>query len=172
MSNTASPEPVTEPLRAEHRELAPFITGLRTAADAVGAIPEAELADRVNASLAFLTRHLAAHAAAEEAALYPVVDRLLDGMPVTATMSRDHVEITRLTAELGAAQHRLETEGLTDTVARDLRRLLYGLHAVVTLHFAKEEEVYLPILDARLSTGEAAAMFADLARAASAHGRP
>jgi iron-sulfur cluster repair protein YtfE (RIC family) len=172
MSNTASPEPVTAPLRAEHRELAPFITGLRTAAEAVGAIPKAELADRVNAALTFLTLHLAAHAAAEEAALYPVVDRLLGGQPVTATMSRDHAEISRLTAELGAAQHRLASEGLTDEVAHDLRRLLYGLHAVVALHFAKEEEVYLPILDARLSADDAAAMFADLARAASAHRRP
>jgi iron-sulfur cluster repair protein YtfE (RIC family) len=33
-------------------------------------------------------------------------------------------------------------------VAR-LQELLYGLHALITVHFEKEEEIYLPLLDAR-----------------------
>ena len=40
-----------------------------------------------------------------------------------------------------------------------LRRVLYGLSAIITVHFAKEEEIYLPILDARLAPEEAHRMF-------------
>jgi len=47
-----------------------------------------------------------------------------------------------------------------------LRRVLYGLSAVVTVHFAKEEEVYLPILDARLIADEAHQLFEAMERAA------
>jgi len=32
--------------------------------------------------------------------------------------------------------------------------VLYGLYAIVKLHFAKEEEVYLPILDQRLTPNQ------------------
>jgi hypothetical protein len=44
--------------------------------------------------------------------------------------------------------------------------VLYGLYAVVKLHFAKEEEVYLPILDARLTHEEASRMFEAMEMAA------
>jgi iron-sulfur cluster repair protein YtfE (RIC family) len=42
---------------------------------------------------------------------------------------------------------------------RELQRILYGLYAVIRLHFAKEEELYLPLLDAGLGSAEAAEMF-------------
>jgi hypothetical protein len=41
---------------------------------------------------------------------------------------------------------------LTD-VAR-LQELLYGLHALISVHFEKEEEIYLPLLDARPDVAE------------------
>ncbi len=55
-------------------------------------------------------------------------------------------------------------DGMADE--NGLRRVLYGLHAVVSLHFAKEEEVYLPILEARLTPHEADTMFAAMEAAA------
>ena len=39
---------------------------------------------------------------------------------------------------------------------------LYGLYAIVKVHFAKEEEIYLPILEARLTPEEAARMFEEM----------
>jgi hypothetical protein len=30
---------------------------------------------------------------------------------------------------------------------RDLRRVLYGLHAILQLHFAQEEESFLPLVE-------------------------
>ena len=38
--------------------------------------------------------------------------------------------------------------------------MLYGLCALVQVHFAKEEEIYLPLLDAKLPQAEADKMFA------------
>jgi hypothetical protein len=44
--------------------------------------------------------------------------------------------------------------------------VLYGLHALVTVHFAKEEETYLPILDEHLDAATAAELFRSMHAAA------
>jgi hypothetical protein len=52
-----------------------------------------------------------------------------------------------------------------------LRRVLYGLYALVRVHFAKEEEeeeIYLLLLDARLGPDAASRMFAAMQVAADA----
>ena len=61
---------------------------------------------------------------------------------------------------------RLTEELRTATELADVRRLLYGLYAIVRLHFAKEEEIYLPILDAGLDPPAAEAMFERMREAA------
>jgi iron-sulfur cluster repair protein YtfE (RIC family) len=52
----------------------------------------------------------------------------------------------------------MNTQPLRDEY-RELRRILYGLYALVKLHFAKEEEIYLPLLDRRLSSEEGRDLF-------------
>jgi hemerythrin-like domain-containing protein len=161
---------LTKPLRDEHAELAPHIDALRAAGDAVGNVAPAELKVLVDDSYDFLAHHLIPHAGAEEAALYPVVQRVMGAVEATATMTRDHVEIQALTDELAACREQLATtSALDDQLANRLRRVLYGLHHLVKVHFAKEEEVYLPILDQRLSPDEATAMFDAMTRAAHHH---
>ena len=44
--------------------------------------------------------------------------------------------------------------------------MLYGLYTLVKVHFAKEEEIYLPLLDARLTAAEAREMFLAMEAAA------
>jgi iron-sulfur cluster repair protein YtfE (RIC family) len=110
-----------------------------------------------------LQAHLIPHAQAEEAALYPVVARLMGAPNGTATMTRDHVEVGRLTDELGALRAAWDDSAANRIEAR---RLLYGLYALLRVHFAKEEEIYLPLLDERLSAEEAQAMFAAMEEAA------
>ena len=56
----------------------------------------------------------------------------------------------------GVLRSQLTGAAVSESQQQALRRVLYGLYAVVTVHFAKEEEVYLPILDARLTREEAA----------------
>jgi iron-sulfur cluster repair protein YtfE (RIC family) len=151
---------ITEPLRAEHRELMPKIERIRRVADSVGLVPVAMLRERIVELRAFLVRELIPHARAEDAALYPVVARLMGAPEATATMRHDHVEVAGLVDELEAVEPELAGPSLPLEVEHALRRILYGLYALVKVHFVEEEEIYLPLLDAGLSEDEAASMFA------------
>ena len=157
---------LTQPLRDEHAELLPLVESLRAAADHVGDVEPRELLGRVDAALQFLTHQLIPHAAAEDAALYPVVDRLLGAAHATHTMSLDHVEVGRLTADLAALRDRVATGAITHQEEDELRLVLYGLFVLVRLHFHKEEAAYLPVLDAGLTPDSAAAMFEAMEAAA------
>ena len=98
--------------------------------------------------------HLIPHAQAEEQVLYPTVGRLLRTLEATDTMSRDHLEVILLTEELEALRLHLFFAPLTEPEEQALRRVLYGLYAIIKLHLAKEEEIYLPILEAHLHAEE------------------
>lgn len=82
--------------------------------------------------------------------LYPQIAELLGTSKATATISLDDVEVERLTAQLAAA---LPSDRAT------VARVAYGLHALVSLHFAKEEEVYLELMDASMSAEAVAEMY-------------
>lgn len=157
---------VTQPLREEHKELLPHIDALRDAAGSVGRLAGDELREKVSEAYAFLTGHLIPHARAEEEALYPVVARIMGAPEATATMSRDHVEVGRLTAQLGSLLPGVADSTADDGTLEALREVLYGLYALVKVHFAKEEEVYLPLLDERLAADEGRAMFEAMEAAA------
>ena len=67
---------------------------------------------------------------------------------------------------MGLLRSKISETEITVQQANALRSVLYGLYAIVKLHFAKEEEVYLPLLDARLRPEEAQAMFEEMETAA------
>ncbi len=144
----------TEPIREEHRHLLPHIDELRTVAEAVGTTPAADLRSLVEGARTFLVDHLIPHAEAEDRALYPAVARAMGSPDATRTMTRDHLEVKALTDGLAAVLDRLGGDPVPEDVASELRRLLFGLHALVRVHFAKEEEIYLPLLDERLTAAE------------------
>lgn len=79
-------------------------------------------------------------------------------------MSRDHLEVIRLTEELEELRLRLFYTPLSESDEKALRRVLYGLYAIIKVHLAKEEEIYLPILEARLLPEEAHRMFEAMER--------
>jgi hypothetical protein len=62
-------------------------------------------------------------------------------------MSRAHVEIAHLVRRLGRLLDGLGPEGPDENDVRELRSVLYGLHAVLRLHFAQEDEGYLSLVD-------------------------
>jgi hemerythrin-like domain-containing protein len=157
---------LTQPLREEHAALQPFIEQLRTTADAVGEAPPEALRALVDAAHEFLANHLIPHAQAEDEALYPVVGRLLGAPEATAVMSREHAVVVRLTRELATLRATLTGPTLAPDTAAALRRVLYGLYALVQTHFGNEEEVYLPLLEAGLTPAEATAMFVAMEAAA------
>lgn len=153
----------TQPLRDEHKELLPYINLLRTVADAVGTDPALSTEQGIEDTYLFLTHHLLPHAQAEEHALYPEIGALLKAPAATATMIREHQEIKKLTGELGAYRQK---SGLSESQNQDLRRILYGLYALVKVHLAEEEEIYLPLLDAHLTRESADQLFKNMEMAA------
>src|SRR6266480_6687427 len=142
-------------VRDEHTELVSRSELLRIVADSIGSSASAESnREGVGQASTFLMHHLIPHAQAEEQVLYPTVGRLLRTLEATDTMSRDHLEIIRLTEELESLRLHLFYAPLTESKEQALRRVLYGLYAIIKLHLAKEEEIYLPILEARLPAEE------------------
>ena len=157
---------LTQPLRDEHKELFPHIESLKLAGMAVhGTLSQASL-DLIDEVYAFLATHLLPHAHAEEAALYPVVQKVMGTPYGTATMSRDHVEVEALTQELALLRGQVSVTEIGVKQANELKRVLYGLYTLVKVHFAKEEEVYLPLLDANLTPQDAREMFEAMEAAA------
>ena len=62
-------------------------------------------------------------------------------------MSRAHVEIAHLVRRLGRLLEEIDpTDPDPDDLAA-LRSVLYGLHAILELHFAQEDEGYFGLLD-------------------------
>lgn len=163
---------ITEPLREEHKELFPHVETLRQAADALSGGDETAFREKLDDANAFLVGHLIPHATAEEQALYPVVAGAMGAELATRTMSRDHVEVGRLTEELGRLRRSVGSGAIDEATRNELRQVLYGLYTLVKVHFAKEEEVYLPLLDAKLDEASARAMFDAMEQAAEAARHP
>lgn len=156
---------ITHLLRQEHADLQPHVEVLRTAAESITTAVPPESYAPIDKAIAVLTRRIIPHVSAEDKALYPVVEETMGAFGATNIMRRDHVEIVRLADELAQLRAGLSPEGPSTQQADALRRVLYGLYALVQVHFAKEEELYLPILDAKLTIEQAAAMFAAMADA-------
>jgi len=156
---------ITQPLRDEHLELLSHIEALRTLADSVEEASMRTLQSGLDEAYRFLTHQLIPHADAEDRVFYPVIAKLMGATQSTLTMSRDHVEIDRLTDELRVLRSELHNT-LTTAQAQALRRLLYGLYTLIKVHLAKEEEIYLPLVDANMTASEARAMFKAMSSAA------
>jgi heavy metal translocating P-type ATPase len=128
---------VARRLRAEHDAVLPDVEQIRAVAD--GLTDDAPDLRPVRDLVARLETTLVPHERAEEQLLVPLVGRALGGHDVTAALSRTHAEIEHQVSLL-----RRIVDGAPDPPHREdsveLRRLLYGLYAVVRLHNAQEEE--------------------------------
>ena len=133
---------VAERFRAEHREFAPEMARIRSAADKLGTMGPDETRAELEAVRWFIVERLPKHEEEEEAAVYPVVAKLMGGEDPMSTMARAHIEIDHLARVYQQLLDDLPTEGPTPEDLMDLRRVLYGLYAVLRLHFAQEEEAY------------------------------
>jgi heavy metal translocating P-type ATPase len=132
---------------AEHLALRPDIDLLRVAADRLGATPTADALDLVRRAHELLVTEIEPHEKAEDRQLYPLIAEALGGTDPTGTMSRTHAEISRLTVRIGAILDRVGAGPPSSDDVLELRRLLYGLHAILELHFAQEDESYLSLAE-------------------------
>lgn len=157
-------------VRAEHAALLPHVEALRVAAEAMSLPSGRDAFEFVDEAWRFLSGHLLEHAAAEERTLYVAFTEATESSAATQLLSMDHAAITRLVTELAtlrraAADH----DVLPEELVRGLRRVLYGLYALIQTHFDKEEAVVLPTLAATLDSRRAAQLVHEMQHPVSHH---
>lgn len=129
----------TEPFREEHEQLLAHIEHIAESAREMPRLSDEErdaLRERI---VGFLRGTLIPHARAEEVVLYPAWAKLVGFADAAAPMIHDHEAIV-------AWIERLERAEIRDVDA--LQELLYGLYALIGVHFRKEEDLQLPAFDA------------------------
>lgn len=133
---------------AEHDELRDSLSQLRDTADLLVTAPDASALEALALTHRLLVDRILPHEKAEEADLYPALARPLGGGEATATMSRTHAEIERLTDRIGTHLGLAQTaEMLQPDQVDDLLACLYGLYALLRLHFVQEEESYFTLAE-------------------------
>ncbi len=132
---------------AEHVTLRPEIEQIRTVADAIGVVDAERAVAMAGEVHRVLVERIEPHEEAEDSQLYPMLARVLGGTDRTATMSRAHVEIAHLVRRLGRLLGDVDAAAPDPDDLVELRRLLYGLHAILRLHLAQEDESYLSLAD-------------------------
>jgi iron-sulfur cluster repair protein YtfE (RIC family) len=135
----------TEPFRQEHKELLEHIEHLAEAAREMPRLSDEERATLRTRILGFLRDTLIPHARAEEAILYPEWAQLVDFADAAVPMVHDHEAIV-------ARVDRLEAVDISEVDT--LQELLYGLYALISVHFRKEEDVQLPAFDSAPEVAE------------------
>ncbi|MFC3627820.1 heavy metal translocating P-type ATPase [Vogesella amnigena] len=129
-------------LSAEHRELEPILAEVSTLADRLPDLPGPQALDELRTLFESLNRQLLPHEQQEDHELYPQLARKMGGDDPMAAMSGTHREIFRITRLLEQLIHDLPASGPPPHATQELQRLLYGLDAILRLHFAQEEELY------------------------------
>ena len=129
---------LTRRLRVDHDATVAVVEQIRSVADRLSS-QEPVLAP-AQALLGRLENELLPHEREDEELLVPLVARALGGSAATAALSRTHAEIEHQVRRLRrlldeVAQGEVQPEDVVE-----LRRLLYGLYAVLRLHNAQEEE--------------------------------
>jgi iron-sulfur cluster repair protein YtfE (RIC family) len=146
---------LTEPLRRRHDSLKLRVAEIAEAASEVPALDLDQRRDVVANIFGFLRGELWLHAEAEEEWLYPEIARQLRHPASMAGMAFDHKLLRERIQEL-------EATDVED--APSLQAVLYGIHALLTSHFRKEEEVYLPMLEYEQKAPTIAAIGDSMAR--------
>jgi len=136
---------LTSRFRDEHEFIRADIEELRAAADSLGFDTPGAALSRAQRAYRLLADEIQPHEQAEEHELYPALDRVLGSPEATATMSRAHAEISRQSRRLGQLLAEIGAGPPDDADIADLRATLYGLHAVLRLHTATEDESFLSL---------------------------
>ena len=142
---------IAHELKVEHDAVLAVVEQIRAVADTLSTqncdlAPAHTLFDR-------LEGELLPHERADEALLVPLVDRALGSSDTTAAMSRTHAEIEHQVSRLRRLLTDLDNDTVQPEDVVELRRLLYGLYAVLRLHNAQEEEGAFSLVPAGVARG-------------------
>ncbi|HET9898903.1 MAG TPA: heavy metal translocating P-type ATPase [Streptosporangiaceae bacterium] len=138
---------LSQRFEGEHETIRAGVDEIRAVADCLGVAADSEAIARIGQLHRVLVSVVEPHEQAEERELYPRLDKALGWPGATATMSRGHAEIAHQIRRLGQLLDEIGDGPLDEADAADLRALLYGLHAVLKLHTAQEDESYLSLAE-------------------------
>jgi heavy metal translocating P-type ATPase len=141
-------------LRTEHRDLSPSIARIRALADRLGTMPARAARDELEHVRAFLLDTLVPHEEREDREVFPLLARAVGNDDVTAALHRTHTEIFHLVRFTDRLVREVPDEGPGPEDLTDLRRVLYGLDAILRLHMAQEEELYMALGDEHPAAAE------------------
>ena len=129
-------------LALHHRALRPKVGELAALAVRLDELPAAEARLQLERMQQMLEKELLPHEDDEQRTAYPLIEKILEGENPTGPLIQTHYEIRRLSRLFGRLVSQLPAPGPAREDLRDIRRVLYGLHAILTLHFAQEDELY------------------------------
>ena len=138
-------------LKLQHDATLAVVEQIRTVADGLST-QSRDLAS-TRALMGRLEAELLPHERADEEVLVPLVARALGTTAATAGLSRTHAEIEHQIGRLRRLLVDLHADVRPEDVI-ELRRLLYGLYAVLRLHNAMETEGAFSLIPAASLSGE------------------
>ena len=135
-------------LKKEHDDLGPILERVRSTADRLAIVRGEEVAAELSDLNELLRQHLLPHERQDDTQIYPAVARLIGGDDPLAAMSRMHREIHHLVRLLSRMAKDLPPAGPDPGTLAEIQRILYGLDAILRLHFAQEDEIYHTLAEA------------------------
>ena len=130
----------------QHAAMERDTVSLRRLADQLGRVPRAVARARLEEVRRFLRDELLPHEQEEEQHLYPVVARYIGGPESVAVARREHAEVAHLARVLSGMIDALDPDGPEDEELIGLRRVLYSMYAVLSMHRAAEEEHLIAVV--------------------------
>lgn len=106
--------------------------------------PEPASMSAIHAALRFLEEEVSIHNKSEEDALFPVLERYVEGP--TQRMREDHKILKKEFVRLGKAVRRLEKQSDSKPAIADLFRVSRGLVQLFVNHIHKENHILFPLV--------------------------
>jgi hypothetical protein len=151
--------PGARTIQEEHQAFRPHLDAIRRLADSIGEAPVEEVRAGVRDVREFLAHTVMPHAVAEGRVLLPLVRREGAEATIGVRMTECHVQLGLLLDELEALIPSLRGSSIRTATERNLRRVLYSIHALLTAHLAEVDADLEPLLEAKLPNEEREALF-------------
>ncbi|MEO8273659.1 MAG: hemerythrin domain-containing protein [Chloroflexota bacterium] len=141
---------LSEANHAQHDRIRLHLDQLVALAEMVGRAEPDELDAKFQTECSFVTGELGPHMLAVETTVYDELERRMGQRHSMAPMREEHERFRLLMASLCRYGALVADRALTPPDAIGLRRVLYRLYTMLSVHLA-EEELYLGVLDRSLT---------------------
>ncbi|MHB8959609.1 MAG: hemerythrin domain-containing protein [Candidatus Limnocylindrales bacterium] len=129
-----------------HERILAHVDRMPEMADALLTASADDVRSSVIATADFLNGTLLPHVDAAERSVYPELERMFQNRHSMRPMRNEHDEIRRLVGEYGKLSADLREGRVTLGRSLALRRVIFGLYALLKVHLA-EEDAYLRIIE-------------------------